>query len=255
MPIGVKGGSLIVKDGRLADGCGCCGWYCYRETDCPCNYSKALPPTLNASLAFTLSENVYGGFLYNFVGAQVGPTRVTPTEAAAINGTYVLSRQASTCLYRFTNGNVTIAVTVGASHVCSSGGFSVSLDELAFTVQGKTPSFSGSEIYSGAVNTACNGIPLFLTGAASKTYTDPVSIICPGSPTTLSCPSGNYDNFYNRAFGLGLYPSGRDNPQCSSPLIDVVNHSWAIDALYTNTSGAAPSLGTVSRAITLTVSE
>jgi hypothetical protein len=34
MPLATKNGSIIVKDGRLAENCGCCGgWYCY-PCDC-----------------------------------------------------------------------------------------------------------------------------------------------------------------------------------------------------------------------------
>lgn len=31
MPIATKNNSLIIKDGRLADGCGCCVWYCCED--------------------------------------------------------------------------------------------------------------------------------------------------------------------------------------------------------------------------------
>jgi len=50
MPIATKSGSLIVKDGKLAENCGCCtsGWYCY---DCACRNSA--PAALLARFTIT----------------------------------------------------------------------------------------------------------------------------------------------------------------------------------------------------------
>jgi hypothetical protein len=44
MPLATKNGSLIVKDGKLAEDCGCCGgWYCYGN-ECANNVNPALIP-------------------------------------------------------------------------------------------------------------------------------------------------------------------------------------------------------------------
>lgn len=37
MTLATKNGSLILKDGKLAENCNCCGWYCFPEECCrPC---------------------------------------------------------------------------------------------------------------------------------------------------------------------------------------------------------------------------
>jgi hypothetical protein len=42
-PIATKNNAIILKDGKLAEGCGCCGeWYCYDQRDpcCKCNFGS-----------------------------------------------------------------------------------------------------------------------------------------------------------------------------------------------------------------------
>jgi hypothetical protein len=49
MPLATKNGSLIVKDGQLAENCGCCGgWYCCASTQCLSN-----PTSLTATITAT----------------------------------------------------------------------------------------------------------------------------------------------------------------------------------------------------------
>jgi hypothetical protein len=57
MTLATKNGSLIVKDGKIAENCGCCGgWYCYGGCGC----SDQRPSALSASLSFSMSQTAYG---------------------------------------------------------------------------------------------------------------------------------------------------------------------------------------------------
>lgn len=57
MPLATKNNSLIVKDGKVAENCNCCGgWYCYGGCGC----SGQRPAAIAASLSFALNETAYG---------------------------------------------------------------------------------------------------------------------------------------------------------------------------------------------------
>ena len=57
MTLATKNGAVIVKDGKLAESCGCCGeWYCYGGCGC----SDQRPSALSASLSFSLNQTAYG---------------------------------------------------------------------------------------------------------------------------------------------------------------------------------------------------
>ena len=257
MPLGTKGGSLIVKDGKLAENCGCCGWYCYPDTNaCPCFYAKTMPSALNARFDFTLSDTIYGAALGNFLAATIQCTRLTPAQASTISGSYSLSRLSAfgrSCDYRYQSDTLTIEVRVGA--LCDGGDYTVALRALSFVVPAMAPVWPGPDAYSGPINSQCAGVPGFLTNAASRSYGENITLFSGGVPFTNSCANGGPFPFHNRSMQLGAAPSGRDNPPCSTGVIEEIDHQWAIDILYTDTAGASPQLGTVSRAITLSVTE
>jgi hypothetical protein len=103
MPLATKNNALIVKDGKLAEDCGCCGgWYCY---DNPCSQTPAgynslwtcgeeeLPPnTLNVSVTFSgerWCEWAFGG------GDESGPSYAfsrTYDASTSLNTTLTLTR-------------------------------------------------------------------------------------------------------------------------------------------------------------------
>jgi hypothetical protein len=103
MTLATKNGSLIVKDGKLAENCDCCGgWYCYGN---PCNRTPAgynslwvcgedeVPPdTLNVSVTFSgerWCEWAFGG------GDAKGPTYAfsrTYDASTSLNTTLTLTR-------------------------------------------------------------------------------------------------------------------------------------------------------------------
>ena len=268
MTLATKNGSIIVKDGKLAENCGCCGWYCFENLDCPCNYSKALPQTLKATLSFSLSSNMYGIVLGNFTGAYLGCSRTTPQEAAQINGTYTLTKNPywSSCVYEFEGGGILIRVIVGTSSGgfnyesildagCSDSQTNVHLSWLGFSVPAQHP----EEYWGSYINNLCPGHPAYVNNAASRTYTKgTLSVLC---PQTMSYGWANYCNWqprfplYNAGFRLDGAVGGRDTPACLSKNLEAINHSWAFDVVYTDTSGSAPAEGRLSRAVTLTVTE
>lgn len=259
MALVVDGGGLVNKGGALGTGAACC---CPVDCglNCPCNYLKTLPDTLSAELIFTLPDTIYGASVENFFAAVVRCTRLTAEQAASVNGTYVLSRETS-CGYRVDTGSVRIGVEIGGTTGCQQGQASVQLVELFIRVPASFPASPGGDSYTGGVNTFCNGLNQgFLSNAAGRAYTDNTLLSSTSQPQRFFC--NTVDPFFNSSFAFGtvagsaiLPPGGRDEPPCSQIPIRQIDHSWLIDIIYTNTAGAAPAAGTVSRAVSLTVEE
>ena len=267
MTIATKNGSVILKDGSVAQNCGCCGgWYCYPDS-CPCNYSKQMPQSLQATLAFTLASNMYGIALGNAFSAYLGTWRTTPEQAAQINGTYRLSRPnpfSDPCRYVFQGNNVDIRVIVGTTSGpfnyealnagCLASQANVHLSWLGFSV----PAMFPQEAWSSSINNLCPGHPSFVNNAESRTYINSGSVFC---PQTTNQAWNNICNWqpsfplYNSGMRLDGAPGGRDLPACSAKPLSQISHSWAFDVVYTDTTGDTPSEGRISRAVTLSVTE
>jgi len=57
MPLATKNNAIIVKDGSIAEGCGCCGgWYCVQCANCDQTCSPLAPGPQSATIAVTLSN-------------------------------------------------------------------------------------------------------------------------------------------------------------------------------------------------------
>jgi hypothetical protein len=89
MPLATKNGSLVVKDGLLAENCGCCGgWYCYCPSP-PCDFYDVLNLTDADAVQVTI-EGVGGN-----VGAVsdgfngIFNNRVLGKPGVALNTTFV----------------------------------------------------------------------------------------------------------------------------------------------------------------------
>ncbi len=256
---------MVMLGAECSECCG--GWYCYTES-CPCNYSKSLPQTLRATLSVTLSSNMYGIALGNFTGAFLSTWRTTPQEASQINGTYTLNKNSSLfqpCLYEFQSDSVLIQVTVGTSSGsfnyeslnagCSTAQTNLHLSWLGFSV----PAMYPQEYWASFINNICPGHPTYVNNAAARTYTrEQTSVSCPASISNGFNDQCNWQPafpLYNRGMRLDGAAGGRDTPACLSKNLEAINHSWAFDVVYTDTSGAAPVEGRLSRAVRLTVSE
>jgi hypothetical protein len=85
MTLATKNGSLIVKDGQIAENCGCCGgWYCYT-----CEFQSVVPD----SVVVTLSSSSSDAYAYGkTVESQDGENAISHTSFmfGAIGGEYML---------------------------------------------------------------------------------------------------------------------------------------------------------------------
>jgi hypothetical protein len=149
MPLATKNGSLIVKDGKLAENCGCCGgWYC-------CNFGNACAAadTVSVTIAMQCNGDMSGterrfyswGTSSILYGGATGPGyyayRQAIVPSSAFAGTHQLSRETqdplNAGLARFSKsatdaaGGVTaISVEIGVS----SGGGGAVVFRLAYPV-------------------------------------------------------------------------------------------------------------------------
>ena len=83
MPLATKNGAIIVKDGKLAENCGCCGgWYCCADKAC-----LAKPSSVTLSV---VAEDFYAQYSAtdNFYGAYQSSACFF---GSAINGTHTLT--------------------------------------------------------------------------------------------------------------------------------------------------------------------
>lgn len=91
MPLATKNGSLIVKDGQIAENCDCCGgWYCYCEQS-SCDLATILGLAPTACLSATIT-GVSGNEGYLLDGGMLGGNQFKP--GIALNQTLILSRDA-----------------------------------------------------------------------------------------------------------------------------------------------------------------
>jgi hypothetical protein len=99
MPLATKNNSLIVKDGKLAENCGCCGgWYCGHGP----TFSPSAPPEESpgiGSIRISVSNGLYserrvmGSHNYCDAYNSIYTARGAFYPIADYNGTVVLSRQ------------------------------------------------------------------------------------------------------------------------------------------------------------------
>ena len=87
--IATKGGAVIVKDGKVAEGCGCCddgGWYCCLDPVCALDGIKSVSVTIAAQDYIRWTSNTwYYGTEYLSQGFN----------GAAFNGTFTLTKTAT----------------------------------------------------------------------------------------------------------------------------------------------------------------
>jgi hypothetical protein len=81
MTLATKNGSLIVKDGKIAENCGCCGdgWYCCAEKACVLNGATSATITIQAqdylrwsNYKISVSDTRYES--YSFLGSEIAGT-------------------------------------------------------------------------------------------------------------------------------------------------------------------------------------
>lgn len=250
MTIATKSGGLIVKDGKLANGCGCCAtWNCYQNCGTaicdPCGYTSAMPSTLRATLTLSLSSTVYVPRRGTAFGGmpEWSCYKITPENASSASGVFSLTREASTCIYSTTIESFrgAIRVRVGdsgstrqvlgsnlwsCSSNCDSGMSVLSLSRW-MACKGSVVSYGGaSSIWRNAASLdypydTYAFLPGF-TGFASATDTGDASV-------TTVCLSG---------FDFILANSRVSVTPCSSKPFSTIYGQFVFDLFYTDVTGA-----------------
>ena len=221
-----------------------------------------MPPTLSADLAFNSSKIAYG---FGLVGLSwLACTKLTPSQAASINGTYTLTRETGRltsefffelaygplCIYSVSTSNVTIRVGVGIPCGATNSGLATLQNvNLSF----KVPATATDE-FAIPWNGSTDWCEVPTRDAASKDYVNQVELMFP-STWGYRCIKPSGEVFDLRTFSLYFDPTstGTDYPQCEPAPIKVIDHQWAYDVLYTDTSGSSVSVGRLPRALTLRV--
>ncbi len=231
MTLATKNGSLIVKDGQIAENCGCCGgWYCRN----PCEYPCEFPSQLYADVTFSVPETSY---VTSSQLAIFGCLRVTPQHFAANNGTYTLARDGQSCTYGIgTTGDSIewptprIWVSIGSPGVSANGtscgtGFMVGFNMLKAAV------------------------------VADYSNTTPAGGCSAAQYTTGEYPQGIV------GFGSGIYAidftAGHfDAPPCGDVVTKPINQMVAFDIVRrASMNFGAAEIGRWSRALTVTIRE
>jgi hypothetical protein len=139
MPLATKNNAIIVKDGKLAENCGCCGgWYCYNNcADFLCVDAATASVSLSATdfLVNTIYKYTPGNF---FGGLPTYWEKETQYfKGSEINGTHILQRRSD--LSSSTQGVWDSSATFWAS--CPAGGNQLAGTKIRLSM------FSGSTAY------------------------------------------------------------------------------------------------------------
>lgn len=148
MPLATKNGSLIVKDGKVAENCNCCGdWYCCFSPACIADSVSSVSVALSAQdylmwQRFQSNSGFNEYASYGFLGSSY-------------NGTHALTKQA--------NGSTWTKVFTPAPHSTCVGDLSFSVSSTGWTLVFRYSvlaygSFS-TETYKELSEMVCRGYP------------------------------------------------------------------------------------------------
>jgi len=151
MTLATKNNAIIVKDGKLAEDCGCCGgWYCY-PPPLPCNVCPELPSTISLSISFPQISTFYTTVLLNIGGVMTWRNlRWTPSLTGST--TFTLTKDRSFifgfCSYSYNAGPLGVGGNGGQIRQQDS-----SLPMFSMAVGYRKPSITsgGAECQSGYV--------------------------------------------------------------------------------------------------------
>lgn len=273
MPLATKNNALIVKDGKVAESCGCCrGWYCYQScatTVCgPCGYSKPMPQSLNVSVFFDVSSTIYaaarGSVLSPFV-ASYWPTRIQASDFASASKAFSLTLN-SGCLYQGLSeqspSRHSILAALAESGelfpllgwngpTCDACSRRPSFSELSLRINANRPTITFQEQkyndpLTGWVNADSNTYNTYdLHGAEPASAT--------GEPVIFQQINGV-------KYPLGVLviankASGVDVPECAVVPYDVIDYTYRFDLTYTQCAGSVLSIQTLPRALVVRIYE
>ena len=110
MNIATQGGSIIVKDGLLAENCGCCGgWYCVT-----CPYPTVIPDQVRVTISTNSTDSYAWG---RTVESSGGNNAISHTAFmfGAIGGTYTLTGGGTAggiCTYSYSDDKVSLSLSL-----------------------------------------------------------------------------------------------------------------------------------------------
>lgn len=148
MPLATKNNALIVKDGKVAENCGCCGgWYCCTPAiDSPCRVDETVQ-SINVTVTTGQDNVVVGDKVESNVSCYAGGPVVTLytrivaiIQASHYSGSFSLSRQsANSWAYSYpadTPGNI---ATITAEFVFGLWSFQLSFHSYAWRKISRNP--------------------------------------------------------------------------------------------------------------------
>lgn len=272
MPIATKNNSLIIKDGKLADGCVCCGgWNCYQDCSTPicspCGFAGSMPSSVTATLSFDFPEVLYLPRAASVFGGirEWSAYKVLRQDAAAAAGTFTLLRQSQsgvpTCVYTATFdpfGVNTISVLVGGTNSVFNNGFAAcqntcltGLDLRGFSrwiaAKGSYPSYGGPS-------------PVWINASQIEyPYLDNIFVFVEGLVNQPQSPGVQYDasttSITFSGFKFLLNAQNTQVEPCVEKPFLTIYAKWVFDLEYTDISGPVVINRTLPKAMTLIVSQ
>jgi hypothetical protein len=98
MPLATKNNAIILKDGKLAEGCGCCGgWYCYQDSQFS-DPQYAMASIQTASVTISAQDYIKWSSHTFYYGPEY---RSEGFAGAQHNGTFALTKSGNTWRYDF----------------------------------------------------------------------------------------------------------------------------------------------------------
>ena len=198
MPLATKNNAIIVKDGKLAENCGCCGgWVCVR-----CGCSGAIPNKLRATFSMVTP---YGSCSLNLTLLKASSSGTYPDDSCGFYSTgWGTSNQCRLVPgYDASITNNDIQTSYGTPRKMSG------VLSIAFLPPCST--FNGTELASGVVINGAGDFPcanFFAWWLGTKTYnfggggTTPEPIVIP-SFRSLASPC--YTDFPAATSAVGIY--------------------------------------------------
>ena len=104
--LATKNGSLIVKDGKLAEDCGCCGgWYCCESSVCAANDVQSVTVTISAQ-----------DFVQRYSPTGLGGSDITiGVRGSSISGSYSLTRSSSSNSFAYSGTGELVSLFLSPS--------------------------------------------------------------------------------------------------------------------------------------------
>jgi hypothetical protein len=237
MTLATKNGSLIVKDGKIAENCGCCGdWFCYS----PPIYCNAFRCVLPNTLSLSLSASHSGVFFQTFsVNTTFGTTyRNVKFSSPSFSASVTLTKESvsSPCNYIYNQGGGLLPVDASkpmfrvslggpwfwlSSSACASGfRYMVRMMEIAVVATGAQLSPLNQNVPPGHA--------LFVA-PENDSYGSPS--LQPFNPQVVTLPAASINNAYIDASSIST------NQACAESFDNPIQAEFS----FTLAMGSSPS--------------